>query len=333
MNNAWDVIIIGAGISGIIAALTLRDEGYDVGVIDKSHRVGGRMATQRVGQGQADYGAQFFTIRRPQFRALAEGWIDAGWVYQWSSGWSNGSLLGATPVGYPRYAAQDGMGALTERLAQDLNVETNTQVVSITPDGERWLLDDVDGRTFTAELGLILTPPVPQSLELLDQGGFLLQADHRRALEKVEYGPCLCGMFHVEGEIKLPEPGAVQTPEGAITWIADNRRKGISPEASIITVHASVMFSGAHWDDPAKDILDALWTPVKTYLAHDTRLIEARLKKWRHSIALNVYPGRYLIGNQAPPLLFAGDAFGEPRIEGAALSGLNAAEALSNLLR
>jgi predicted NAD/FAD-dependent oxidoreductase len=40
------------------------------------------------------------------------------------------------------------------------------------------------------------------------------------------------------------------------------------------------------------------------------------------------YPERCLVAAKEPPLVFAGDGFGSPKVEGAALSGLAAADAL-----
>ena len=45
------VAVIGAGISGLFAARTLRDHGVSVTVFDKSRGVGGRMSTRRTDQG------------------------------------------------------------------------------------------------------------------------------------------------------------------------------------------------------------------------------------------------------------------------------------------
>ena len=49
-------IVVGAGISGLLAADALHREGYDLTVLDKGRGVGGRMATRRVGGGTFDHG-------------------------------------------------------------------------------------------------------------------------------------------------------------------------------------------------------------------------------------------------------------------------------------
>jgi phytoene dehydrogenase-like protein len=68
-----DVIVIGAGVSGLIAARTLQATGARVLGLDKGRGVGGRMATRRTDWGVFDHGAQFLTARDPQFRLLAAG--------------------------------------------------------------------------------------------------------------------------------------------------------------------------------------------------------------------------------------------------------------------
>jgi hypothetical protein len=67
-----EVIIVGAGISGLMAAQVLQNNGVHVCVMDKSTSVGGRLATRRIGTGVADHGAQFFTVREPQFQAMVD---------------------------------------------------------------------------------------------------------------------------------------------------------------------------------------------------------------------------------------------------------------------
>ena len=60
---------------------------------------------------------------------------------------------------------------------------------------------------------------------------------------------------------------------------------------------------------------------------------EAQLKRWPYCLPMEFYPRRTLIAEGVPPLAFAGDAFGEPRVEGASMSGLAAGERLAERLR
>jgi len=111
-----------------------------------------------------------------------------------------------------------------------------------------------------------MTPPVPQSLALV---GNSLTPEDRAALERITIAPCLCGMFKIEGETTLPTPGALQHPDGEITWIADNQRKGISPNARIITVHAGPAYSQLIYDWPEADVLDRMQEELEQWLAQN----------------------------------------------------------------
>ncbi|MFQ3645395.1 MAG: FAD-dependent oxidoreductase [Anaerolineae bacterium] len=325
-----EVLIIGAGLSGLSAARVLQAAGKKVLVIDKGRSVGGRMATRRIQNGLADHGAQFFTARTEVFQQTVGEWLVQGRVRVWSHGWSDGSLKRTAGDGHPRYISVGGMNALTQHLAEGLNVRVNAQALSARYDGDHWIVRYGDEGLLTASV-LILTPPVPQSLRLLTEGNVELHPDDRAALERIEYGPCLCGLFVVEGDVNLPEPGALQNFDKLVYWVADNQRKGIS-EQRIITTHTEARYSRAHYDDPDEDNLAFLTNDLKQYLAPGAVIVEAQLKKWRYSVPLITHPFDCLAA-QGLPLVFAGDAFGgQGRVEGAYMSGRAAGEAALGLL-
>ncbi len=325
-----DVLIVGAGIAGLMAANALLDQGRRVIVLDQGRSVGGRLATRRIGPGRADHGAQFFTVRTPEFQDWVDRWQRQGLVFIWSRWWSDGSLMTVPPDGNPRYAVHGGMNALAGQLSQGIDVRTNWPVAALTFCDGGWQAQAADGQTLTGR-GLLLTPPVPQSLALLPADA-VIDAVHRAALDSITYAPCLAGMFWLEGAFYLPQPGALQRPEMPITWIADNQRKGISLEAALITVHAGANYSRRLWDCKDAVVLEELQQALQVFMGGASRTREAQLKRWRYSFPENSYPQRYLLASEAPPLAFAGDAFGGPRVEGAALSGMAAGSTLAACL-
>lgn len=322
--NTSDVLVVGAGLAGLTAARRLSDAGRQVIILEAGPVPGGRLATAQVGDGWADTGAQFFTVRSTEFEAVVGNWLADGAVYEWSRGWSDGSLLTAPPDGYPRYAAHGGFAALARRLAAGLDVRPAT-VTTLALDGQEWLATDGQGNTWAGR-AVVLTPPVPLALVLLDVGGVSLPPNDRAALERIRYAPCLCGLFLIDGEMALPLSGAIQRPGAAISWLADNRRKGISRRGTL-TVHSGREASRERWSWNDRRVLSWMEQEIAPWVG--VALVEPmRLVRWPFAVPTNIHPARTLVSNPGAPLAFAGDAFDGPRVEGAALSGWAAAEAL-----
>ncbi len=327
-----DVLIIGAGLSGLMAAHTLKNDGYTVQLIDKGRSVGGRLATRRVGDsGIADHGAQFFSVRTEALQEYVDQWLEQDLVYVWGMGWSDGSIKRTVSDGHPRYVVRGGMNKLAKHLATNLDVVVGKRIASIALDNQNWTLADEEGEVYTGR-ALIMTPPVPQSLTLLSASTIQLAENDRLELEKIQYGPCLCGIHEVNGEVDLPEPGAVQDFKNEVYWIADNHAKGISGSV-IVTTHADVKFSRQHYDEPDDVIRPKLEAALQPYLKDGATISKTQVKRWRYSIPYITYPKEYLLAENLPNLAFAGDAFGgRGRVEGAFLSGISAGTAISDVL-
>lgn len=65
-----DVVVIGAGLAGLSAALTLQDHGVDVEVIEASDRPGGRVATDVIDGFTLDRGFQLINANYPELARL-----------------------------------------------------------------------------------------------------------------------------------------------------------------------------------------------------------------------------------------------------------------------
>jgi hypothetical protein len=62
----------------------------------------------------------------------------------------------------------------------------------------------------------------------------------------------------------------------------------------------------------------------------DAIIVESQLKRWRFATPQAIWPEPcWSALDAAAPLVLAGDAFAGPKVEGAALSGLAAAAALT----
>ncbi len=329
--HSADVLIVGAGLAGLMAGRALRERGLAPLLVDKGRSVGGRLATRRIGPGKADHGAQFFTAETPVFRKVVAGWLDDGLCELWTTGWSEGSIDPDRGDALPRYMAPKGMNALAKTLAQGLEVHTSVKLASLGLEGDQWVGRDEEGRAFAGRAAIV-TPPVPQTLALIDAGGVELSKDERYALRRVEYVPNLTGLFWIEGDTDIPAPGYLEFGGRPARWISDNQAKGLSPEACLITVQMSHPFSSEHYDADDEETLDLIEAELRPQLAENAVVKERQLKRWRYAGPMVVVPGRTLVPAALPHLVFAGDAFGGLRFEGACLSGIEAAERAASAL-
>ena len=320
-------IIVGAGISGLLAARTLNQEGWTVTVLDRGRGVGGRMATRRIGRGNFDHGAQFFTVRDERFAGLVESWLEAGVATEWTRGFADPEGR-PDEDGHPRYRGTEGMTSIPKHISRGLDVHTREKAVRVHDADDGWEVQCESGLRVAGD-SLVLAVPVPQAMDLVSSGSYTLPDVARRQLEAISYDPCLALMVLLDDSTGVPEPGGMQIKGEPLDWIGDNRRKGIS-EAPAITVHAGPQWSRSHFEDDEAEIIESMISLVDDRLGTDLApaVIATSLARWRYSWVKNSHPEPCLVAPDSPPLLFCGDAFGQPKVEGAALSGLAASDHL-----
>jgi predicted NAD/FAD-dependent oxidoreductase len=309
-------------MAGLAAGTDLDAAGRRVVLIDKARGVGGRLATRRIGEATLDHGAQFMTARSPRFTAAIDRWREEGVVAEWYRN------LGSDTGGHPRWCGLPAMTAVAKHLASGLDVRLGSRAVALKRDPAGWTAVLESGQTIAADAA-ILTPPVPQALALLESGNVSLPADLSRTLGAITYERCLAVMAVLDGPSRVPPPGATAPASGPIAWVADNQMKGVSASPAV-TIHATPAYSQEHWDrdrgEVGRDLLHAadewLGSPVREFQVHG----------WLYSKPHRTQPDLCVILSSSPPLLLAGDAFGGPRVEGAALSGWEAASILEAML-
>ena len=158
-----DVLVIGAGISGLLCASELQRAGVSVRVLDKGRGVGGRMATRRMGGGRFDHGAQFFTVREPSFQSYVDEWLQAGVIQEWFRHAPSDS----NTAGYPRYCGRSGMTDVAKHLCESLEVHRSQAAVDVVRTANAWEVRTATGEVHRCRY-LVVTAPVPQALALLD---------------------------------------------------------------------------------------------------------------------------------------------------------------------
>ncbi|MFM8294934.1 MAG: NAD(P)/FAD-dependent oxidoreductase [Microcystaceae cyanobacterium] len=307
------VLIIGGGISGLIAATVLQRAGIHVTILDKGRGIGGRLATRRIrnpayGEGIFDYGAQFFTVSDPIFQAWIDEWQQNGVVKEWSRQFSEG--------GKPCYRGINSNRSIAQYLGNHLAIHTQTRAIQMTWNASHWRVQTENGANFPGE-ALILTSPIPQSLALLDDSEILLPSPLRYRLENVIYHPCIAVLALLEKPSRIPEPGGLRLKDASLAWVACNQKKGIS-QGNAVTLQATPEFSHAYWETDNAMAAEKLLEIASPWLG--SSVMEYQVHRWRYSQPQTFLGEPYLALSEPGRLVMAGDAFSSPKTEDASLN-------------
>jgi predicted NAD/FAD-dependent oxidoreductase len=325
-SSPVDILIIGSGLAGLSAASKLSSKGLNVVVIDKGRGVGGRLAARRIGDAVFDNGAQFFTARSKEFQACVNQWVKAGVAEQWYKSYPG------QPNGHPRYRGVPTMVSIAKYLAKEQNYLQSTRAESLSHDGCLWRVQ-LESKEVIVARSVIITSPVPQTLDLLNQGDTQLSSPIVERLQKIQYESCIAVMAVLDGPTSLADPGALALKQGPIAWISDNHKKGASPIPAI-TIHASGDYSAEYFKHDKLTVGRELIEHARP-LFGDANVLDFQVHGWLYSKPTITDDDACLlvsIEQNMPPLVLAGDAFSGPRFEGAVLSGWSAAHKVEEAL-
>lgn len=304
------VAVIGAGMSGLVAARDLSAAGLEAAVFDKGRAVGGRMATKRFAGGRFDHGAQHFSVRDPDFAEYARKLSFRGVVGEWYSGESLTTDRGLEI----RHVGVPAMRSICEQIAVGLGVRLDTRIVEVRPG--RVTLES--GAVEKAD-AVIVTAPLPQISDLL---GGTASPDVVQMLESVEYEACIAMLATLESAADL-EDGHLVPASGPIAWIADNYHKGVSPIPAV-TIHSTPEYAADRLEADSSTWLSELSAAFESQTG--AGVARAMVHRWRYSRPSNPLDvGCLDVGSG---VWLAGEAFAGARVEGAFLSGRAVARAV-----
>lgn len=306
------VVVVGAGLSGVAAARTLRAAGLQVVVFDGGHHIGGRMASRRTDDRIVDTGASYFTVSDPAFQAVVDDWQARRLARPWTDTFmlaENGEL---TPKPGPmRWAAPGGLRGLVENLATGLDVRERT-VTSVGPE----LL--VDGEPAAA---VVLAMPDPQAVRILDPA-----YEAEIAALDDPFAPVLALTARWPSRCWPGLDGAFVGGDPILAWVADDgRRRGDG--APVLVAHSTAEFAEEHQAAP-DEAAPLLALAVRDALGIDTEPASTAVHRWSFAKPTGTREDRFFLGDALVGL--CGDAWSDkPRVEAAYLSGRALGEALT----
>lgn len=336
-----EIAIVGAGAAGAAAAHACREE--SVTVFEKSRGVCGRAATRRRGDCTYDYGANYVKSEDSKVNELltetldTEGLVDVEepvWTFD-----SDGDISEGRDGDDHKWSYTEGLTQLAKRLftLADADVKRETRVERIvreSGDDGRWRLYDTAGTDLGAFDALLLTPPAPQTAQLLRE---MAWGDDRRealvsAVGSVPYRSIITAVLHYGFAREEPWYALVNTDrEHDVGWLArEELKEGHVPDGeSLLVVQMAPDWSAARYEADEAETLEEIVEAVAELLG------EERLRDpdwmdymgWRYALPDEGVEEEVVESAEDAGLFFAGDwVAGEGRVHLALRNGLDVGE-------
>jgi renalase len=317
------IAVIGAGISGLVAARVLVDAGHEVVVLEKSRGLGGRMAARRAeGGAVVDHGLPVLDV--PRDGVLARFIVDLAADDLVEVDAPGEPVPGRAIDGAPRLAWPSGMTRLPKAMAEGLEVVTGVRVAAIRADGDMLEVAQDQGNTLGMYDYVIITAPGAQAADLLDASprGAVRAADVRA----VAYDMAIMVLAGVA--MDPPEWFAHRPLTGAIAYITNEVAKGREPVDGVVPFVVRLGSDASERLMEASDarVLDETLPMLAKVLGSAAAAPSwAQVKRWRYSTSRGRID-QAALNPEGVRVLLAGDSVAAgPYMEDVAASGLWAA--------
>ena len=168
--------IVGAGPAGLAAAWKLRGSGIEVEVFEKSRGVFGRAASRTRHGVRMDPGANYLKAETPEIEDLILHQLPAAelariegdiWIFDRAGRFQAGD---PEQNKTPKWTYRTGISTLGKLLAHaaDAVLHQEKEIARISRAGNLWSLDERAGERHENFDAVLLTPPAPQTVELLE---------------------------------------------------------------------------------------------------------------------------------------------------------------------
>ncbi len=342
----WDVVVIGAGLSGLAAAQALVQTGYAVLVLEKSRGLGGRMATRRVNTTVLDHGCPLLQPLGPYQSDLIDQGLAAGLLQPWSPAVYDlrADQLNLRPDPGVYYTARAGLSAVPKLFTQGLKIQKQAQVRQITALPQGWGIELLgDGFEPLSARSVVMAIPAAQISPLIHLVEDRLEAirDWQDQLEQVSFISTITVMAGYDSS-RMGETGSLLSVPASeasrgwmicsqdhpdLAWMALDSSKRQNAPQPVVVIHSSAAFAETylHQEDltPAGNSLltrgsqfGGAWMATPEWM---------QVHRWRYGQVSQPLPDQILKTDRLPSLVGCGDWCGGGGVEGAIASGRRAA--------
>jgi renalase len=349
-----DVVVIGAGVSGLTAARQLQQLSHRVTVVDKSRGLGGRLATRRVGSTAIDHGCRylkpFADSALSPIPALLQSGVLEPWQPETFALGADDSLTATATETF--YAAPQGMSAVAKALAPGLTIHRHWLATALMPLSQGWRIEgetlsgDRQGESISIEAkAVVMAIPAPQAAALMDRAALQHEglAKLMHQLQNVEFDAVITAMagYSSDQSVNLP----VQTALGGwivvgdkhpiLRWAALDSSKRIDPLEPVVVMHSSAKFAANNIDrsdleSVGRELLAAVAGSLAAWLSSPTWM---QVHRWRYGFVRQPLGSPVLYAPAMSTLVGCGDWCSGGNVEGAIASGHRAAELIATVLK
>lgn len=283
----WDVIVVGAGVTGLSLARMLHDDGASVLLLDKSHRPGGRLSTKNVGGLHLDPGPKKMWSADPGVQELLTRWHGVKW-----------SPSQEKPGSQFWEFANSGRD-IAEHWSYGLRVQRShiTHLV-VGKEGDIGVVRHGFGEAIWGKT-VVLTAPIPQSQAIIAYSDFALDY----ALDEVAYRRRQVLLATMEGDGIAPDSN----------WSTDliESIKLRPHHEGLLGIEATAResWSEATWDDDSTISHGRLLLELGLLIGK-ARVVDTQVMRWRYATTANPLPEPYWRHSEIPGVWMAGDGFG-----------------------
>lgn len=278
------------------------------------------MATRRGSGYEFDHGAQFFTVRDPEFRDVVNTWVSEGVAGRWTGRFAT---LGSNRVNSNdfhseetvRYVGIPRMSSVARHLAKGMAVDFEATVLRVEMANGHWKVITDQGLLPTAFDAVVLAVPPEQAASIL---GFCCEL--LPGLDEVSMLPCWAVMVAFDEPLGLPVDAAF-VHDSPLSWIARNSSKPRRRIEECWILHGSPEWSSHHFDAGADWISESLLSAFFKVTGYKTCAPTwVKAHRWRYALAANPL-AKGCLWDPQEGVGVCGDWCHGSRVEGAFLSG------------
>mgnify|MGYP003314772046 CR=1 FL=1 len=139
-------------------------------------------------------------------------------------------------------------------LLQNYQINKEHKLTSISSRDKGFQISFENGKHYVCD-DMILSSPIPQTLEILENSQVVISPDTLGCLKKLAYDMCLVVMVEANNKLeKKKNELGLKVGNAKISWIGDNHVKNVSDPVNFYTIHCSPEFSLDNFDKINKKI-------------------------------------------------------------------------------